>query len=138
MRRFLLFVLIFALVGILFWLTARRLGLLPAIGRLLPIGGNGPGAAAPLVVVARERCPGAPFILPADGEIGLFYNDPNGPYSTAAPHQGIDIFSNADPGVTPVYAAYDGTITREPDWRSTLIQRVPEDPLEPGRQIWYC
>ena len=93
-------------------------------------------ARAELVTVQREQCPGAPFVLPADGFIGLLYADPNGPYSAAAPHQGIDIFSNSDPGITPVYAAYDGYITREDDWRSTLIQRVPDDPLNPGNQIW--
>lgn len=89
-----------------------------------------------LLTVQRDACPGAPFILPADGFIGLLYGDPRGPYSAARPHQGIDIFSQGEPGVTPVYAAYDGYITREPDWRSTLIQRVPDDPLQPGRQIW--
>ena len=89
-----------------------------------------------LVTVQRDACPGAHFILPADGFIGLLYGDNRGPYSNSKPHQGIDIFSNSDPGVTPVYAAYDGYITREDDWRSTLIQRVPRDPLEPERQIW--
>lgn len=89
-----------------------------------------------LITVQREACPGAPFILPADGFIGLLYSDPRGPYTPANPHQGIDIFSPTDVGVTPVYAAYDGYITREPTWRSTLIQRVPDDPLHPGRQIW--
>jgi hypothetical protein len=93
---------------------------------------------AALVTAQREACPGAPFILPTDGFIGLLFADPNGPYSPAAPHQGIDIFSNAPAGVTPVYAAYDGYITREENWRSALIQRVPNDPLQPGRQIWYC
>lgn len=89
-----------------------------------------------LIVTQRERCPGAPFILPADGFIGLLYGDPRGPYSSDRPHQGIDIFSDSDPGVTPVYAAYDGYITREASWKSTLIQRVPQDPLQPDRQIW--
>ncbi len=89
-----------------------------------------------LVTVQRDACPGAHFILPADGFIGLLYGDNRGPYSNSKSHQGIDIFSNSDPGVTPVYAAYDGYITREDDWRSTLIQRVPRDPLEPERQIW--
>lgn len=89
-----------------------------------------------LIVTQRERCPGAPFILPSDGFIGLLYGDPRGPYSTDRPHQGIDIFSDADPGVTPVYAAYDGFITREAGWKSTLIQRVPQDPLQPDRQVW--
>lgn len=89
-----------------------------------------------LVVRERDPCPGAPFILPADGFIGLLYGDTRGPYSTDRPHQGIDIFSDTDPGVTPVYAAYDGYVSREPNWRSTLIQRVPSDPLQPDRQIW--
>ena len=41
-----------------------------------------------------------------------------------------------DPGITPVYAAYDGYLTRESGWKSTVIIRVPSDPLEPDRQIW--
>jgi murein DD-endopeptidase MepM/ murein hydrolase activator NlpD len=89
-----------------------------------------------LIIAQREACPGAPFILPADGFIGLLYGDPRGPYSRSAPHQGIDIFSDSEPGVTPVYAAYDGYVTREPDWRSTVIMRIPDDPLNPGTQVW--
>ena len=91
---------------------------------------------ASLITSARDACPEAPFVLPADGFIGLFYGDPRGPYSRSNPHQGIDIFSPAGPGLTPVYAASDGYITRESDWRSSLIQRVPDDPLNPGQQIW--
>jgi len=81
-------------------------------------------------------CPGAPFILPADGWIGLLYGDPRSPYTQAHRHQGIDIFSPGPAGVTPVLAAYDGYVTRQPEWKSALIMRVPEDPLQPGRQIW--
>jgi murein DD-endopeptidase MepM/ murein hydrolase activator NlpD len=95
-----------------------------------------PAARAELVTVQRDRCETAPFILPSDGYIGLLYADPRGPYSTSRPHQGIDIFSPDEPGVTPVYAAYDGYVTREDTWTSTLIQRVPDDPLNPGQQIW--
>jgi hypothetical protein len=93
---------------------------------------------AALVTVQREACPGAPFILPADGFIGLLYGDARGPYSRANPHQGLDIFSpdRSAPGLVPVYAAFDGHVTREPDWTSSLIQRVPRDPLNPERQIW--
>jgi hypothetical protein len=89
-----------------------------------------------LITVQREACPGAPFILPSDGFIGLLYEDPRGPYSSRNPHQGIDIFSNTDPGINPVYAAYDGFVTREKEWKSSLIIRVPDDPLNPGEQIW--
>jgi len=93
-------------------------------------------ARAELVTVQRDACPGAPFILPTDGFIGLLFADTRSPYSTQSPHQGIDIFSNAGPGAMPVYAAYDGYVSREEDWRSALIQRIPDDPLRPGRQIW--
>jgi murein DD-endopeptidase MepM/ murein hydrolase activator NlpD len=91
-----------------------------------------------LIVTQREACPGAPFILPADGFIGLLYASAGGPYTPANPHQGIDIFSpdRETPGQIPVHAAYDGYITREYSWRSSLIQRLPDDPLQPGRQIW--
>jgi len=33
-------------------------------------------------------------------------------------------------------AAYDGYLTRLADWKSTVILRIPSDPLHPGRQIW--
>lgn len=89
-----------------------------------------------LVTVQRDMCPEAFFILPTDGFIGLLYGDTRPPYSAVSPHQGIDIFSNSDPGQTPVYAAYDGFISREDNWRSALIQRIPDDPVNPGRQIW--
>lgn len=93
-------------------------------------------ARAGLITAQRDACPGAPFILPTDGFIGLLYGDPRGPYSAASPHQGIDVFSDSAPGVTPVYAAYDGYVSRDDWWRSALIQRVPQDPLQPDRQIW--
>ena len=140
MRRLLLVtgLLIVALIAIFLWWR---------VGGYL--GGNDPLAArfarwasgdaaerAALVTVQRDACSGAPFILPSDGFVGLLYGDPRGPYSAAAPHQGIDIFSPGKAGVTPVYAAYDGTISREAGWRSALIQRVADDPLQPGRTIW--
>jgi len=51
-------------------------------------------------------------------------------------HQGIDIFAGTDVDVTPVIAAYPGYLTRLPEWKSSVIVRVPDDPLNPGRQIW--
>ena len=93
-------------------------------------------ARADLITVQREACGDAPFILPADGFIGLLYADPRGPYSLLKPHQGIDIFSEGEVGKTAVYAAYDGYVTRESNWISSLILRVPEDPLAPDEQIW--
>lgn len=89
-----------------------------------------------VLVTERTACSGAPFVLPAEGYIGLLYGDPRGPYAETRRHQGIDIFSPGEPGVTPVYAAYDGYISRLEEWTSALIQRIPSDPLYPDRQIW--
>jgi len=91
---------------------------------------------AELVTQEIAPCPGAPFLLPTYGYIGLLYGDPRGPYSERAPHQGIDIFSPGQPGEVPVVAAYDGYISRLEGWKSAVIQRIPDDPLYPGRQIW--
>ncbi len=107
------------------------------LNRQFVIWGSGSQVAREqLMTVQRERCADAPFILPADGFIGLLYGDPRGPYNRIRRHQGIDIFVDVEPGVQPVYAAYDGYITRQHDWVSTLIQRVPVDPLNPERTIW--
>ncbi len=88
------------------------------------------------LIAERDPCAKAPFILPAEGYIGLFWNDPRSPYSQSRRHQGIDIFINEQPGTQPVYAVADGFIYREADWVSTVIQRIPSDPLQPGQQIW--
>lgn len=80
-----------------------------------------------------QRCGTAPFAFPTGGVIlGLWDQS----YRFGHHHAGIDIFSGTEPGVTPVYAAYPGYLTRLPDWRSTVIIRIPSDPLNPGRQIW--
>lgn len=84
-------------------------------------------------VSALERCESAPFIFPTDGFIGYLWDDS---FRPGHRHQGLDIFSGTDIGITPVYAAYDGYLTRLDDWKSTVIIRIPEDPLEPSRQIW--
>jgi hypothetical protein len=80
-----------------------------------------------------ERCGDAPFIYPTDGLIGFLWGDS---FRPGHEHQGLDIFGGTDVGLTPVVAAYDGYLTRLPDWKSSVIMRVPNDPLQPGRQIW--
>jgi murein DD-endopeptidase MepM/ murein hydrolase activator NlpD len=92
--------------------------------------------ARPQLTTHRGKsCPGAPFILPSEGLIGLLWNDPAGPYTFLNPHTGIDIFGDGQPGTVPVYAAYRGYLTRLRDWFSTVaIQH--DDPLQPGRTIW--
>ncbi len=84
-------------------------------------------------VEALSRCGEAPFVLPTSGMIGFIWGDS---FRPGHHHAGIDIFAGTEPGVTPVYAAYDGYLTRLADWKSSLIIRIPEDPLQPERQIW--
>lgn len=92
-----------------------------------------PEQYASLTIRAGTRCGTAPFQMPTDGLIGYLWGDSFRPGHT---HQGIDIFGGSDVGLTPVRAAYDGYLTRLEDWKSTVIIRVPSDPLQPGRQIW--
>jgi hypothetical protein len=92
-----------------------------------------PAAYSHLVIKAGTRCGNAPFIFPSTGMAGYLWNDS---FQRGHQHQGIDIFAGTDVGVTQVVAAYPGYLTRLPDWKSSVIVRVPEDPLEPGRQIW--
>ena len=88
-----------------------------------------------LTTTQREPCPGAPFLLPSDGLIGLLWRDSAAPYHILRRHTGIDIFGDGQPGAVPVYAAYDGYLTRLPEWKATVIIRH-DDPLQPGRTIW--
>lgn len=85
------------------------------------------------MIKAKERCPDAPFILPTNGFVGYLWDDS---FQIGHRHQGIDIFGAEAVGETPVYAAYDGFLTRLPNWKSSLIMRIPNDPLQPNRQIW--
>lgn len=94
-----------------------------------------PQRRAALSNAALMRCEGAPFVLPSAGLIGLMYGDTAAPYTVIRRHTGIDIFGDGAPGTVPIYAAYDGWLTRLPEWRSTLIIRH-DDPLQPGRTIW--
>lgn len=82
---------------------------------------------------AGERCGEAPFLMPTNGYIGFLWGDS---FRPGHRHQGLDIFGGEEAGVTPVVAAYSGYLTRLPEWKSTVIIRIPSDPLFPGRQIW--
>jgi peptidoglycan LD-endopeptidase LytH len=85
------------------------------------------------VAQSLTQCPEAPFVIPTDGWIGVLYGDS---ILGTRNHSGLDIFGLEGNGVTPVYAAYDGYLTRLPEWTSAVIIRHPQDPLNPGRQIW--
>lgn len=83
---------------------------------------------------SKTRCAGStPFLFPTDGYIGYLWDDS---FRPGHRHQGIDIFTNGESGETPIYAAYDGYLTRLPGWKSSVIIRIPEDPLSPQQQIW--
>ncbi len=84
-------------------------------------------------VTAGTRCGEAPFLFPTTGMVGFLWDDS---FRIGHHHQGIDIFAGTEAGVTPIIAAYDGYLTRLADWKSSIILRVPNDPLQPGRQIW--
>ena len=92
-------------------------------------------ASRPALSTPREQCPGAPFLLPSAGLIGLLWQDTAAPYNALRRHSGIDIFGDGIPGTVPVYAAYEGWLTRLPDWIASVIIRH-DDPLQPGRTIW--
>jgi murein DD-endopeptidase MepM/ murein hydrolase activator NlpD len=93
-----------------------------------------PQAHAEWTLHAGRRCRAdAPFVFPTDGFVGYLWDDV---FSGGHHHQGIDIFSGQGLGVTPVVAASPGYITRLAGWKSALIERIPSDPLQPGRQIW--
>jgi hypothetical protein len=92
-----------------------------------------PGGHPEWGLMAGSRCGEAPFLFPTDGMVGFLWDDS---FRPGHRHQGIDIFGGQDVGLTPVVAAYPGFLTRLPDWKSSVIVRVPSDPLQPGRQIW--
>ncbi|MFU8826788.1 MAG: M23 family metallopeptidase [Brevefilum sp.] len=92
-----------------------------------------PGEYQDWVIPALTRCGDAPFIMPTTGMIGFLWGDS---FRPGHHHQGVDIFSGAAVGETPIYAAYGGYLSRLPDWKSTVIIRIPADPLQTERQIW--
>ena len=86
------------------------------------------------LVDAKTRCDDtSPFLFPTEGYIGYLWDDS---FRPGHRHQGIDIFSKEGSGITPIFSAYAGYLTRLTDWKSTLIIRIPDDPLHPGLQIW--
>jgi len=84
-------------------------------------------------LLVGSQCESAPFLFPTDGFVGFLWGDSFGIRHT---HQGIDIFAGTDVNITKVISAYPGYLTRLPDWKSSVIVRIPSDPLNPGQQIW--
>ena len=94
---------------------------------------NNPESFSDYILQPGQRCGDAPFAFPTTGVVFGMWDQS---YRPGHRHSGLDIFPGTEPGETPVYAAYDGYLTRQADWISTVIIRIPEDPLTPGRQIW--
>lgn len=92
-----------------------------------------PGTHAGWAVQPGQRCQASAFQQPTYGFIGYRWGDS---FRIGHQHQGLDIFGGTVPGKTPVYAAHDGYLTRLADWKSAVIIRIPNDPLNPARQIW--
>jgi hypothetical protein len=94
---------------------------------------SNPGAHQDWSNKVGSRCRNAPFIFPSEGLIGFLWGDS---FRLDQQHQGIDVFGGTSLDKTPVVSAYDGYLTRQSDWKSSVIIRIPSDPLQPGRQIW--
>ncbi len=92
-----------------------------------------PASQPDLAIAAGSRCGTAPFVFPTTGVAAFLWDDS---FQIGHRHQGVDIFAGTEIDVTPVIAVYPGFLTRLADWKSSVILRVPSDPLQPGRQIW--
>jgi hypothetical protein len=93
-----------------------------------------PSSRPELMMAANTKCNDeTPFIFPTDGLIGFIWDDS---FRPGHRHSGLDIFAGTEVGATPIVATYSGYLTRQTDWVSTVIIRVPNDPLQPSRQIW--
>ena len=133
-RRLLLaaVIVIGAVVGVATYATRS---LRPALGRTAHLREwlASPQAHPEWALQAGTRCGSAPFVMPTNGFVAYLWDDL---FSGGHRHQGVDIFGGRGADRTPVVAAYPGYLTRLPGWKSAVIERIPSDPLEPGRQIW--
>ena len=135
MKRRWLIVIIFLIIGALIGIyVLYRTFFIPnhRLRKVIEFISN-PDKQAESVLPALLRCGDAPFVLPSSGMIGFLWGDS---FRPGHRHQRIDIFSGTEVGITPVYAAFDGYLTREADWKSTLIIRIPSNPINPNQQIW--
>jgi peptidoglycan LD-endopeptidase LytH len=137
--RFLIWVIIIAIIiaGLIFWLSppawaGSRVDSHPRDINVIEWIQN-PDNHPDWAVQAGQRCQKAPFAMPTSGFIGYLWDDT---FQPGHRHQGLDIFGGRQVGETAVYAAADGYLSRLPGWKSSLIIRIPSDPLQPGRQIW--
>jgi peptidoglycan LD-endopeptidase LytH len=137
LKRFLLISLAVLVIALLGWVVYRTV--VPTVSRVADRHTKvlkwlrQPGEHPEWAIQAGEKCGDAPFQMPTSGFIGYLWDDS---FRLGHRHQGLDIFGGGDVNVTPVYTVYPGYLTRLPEWKSTVIIRIPDDPLVPGRQIW--
>lgn len=131
-RKLILILIVGALAGSAFYVY-RNLRSSGQRGQVVWAFLTNPASQPGLLMRAGMRCGEAPFTFPTDGLIGFIWEDS---FRPGHRHSGIDIFAGTGVGVTPIYAAYSGYLTRQIDWKSSVIIRIPSDPLNPGRQIW--
>lgn len=133
-RILLILIVLIAIAGLAagYWVYRGRRG---NAGRMVQVLAwmRNPDAHRNWALSAGERCGQAPFLIPTDGLAGFLWGDS---FRLGHRHQGVDIFGGGELNETQVVAAYSGYLTRLPDWKSSVIIRIPEDPLQPGRQIW--
>jgi len=120
------------LLGVAYYFLRPLIATYPRVQRLHTYLED-PAAHPDWQIKAEERCGTAPFMLPTNGYLGFGYGDS---WRPGQRHQGLDIFGPTGLNTTPILAAYSGFLTRLPDWKSTVIIRIPRDPLNPARQIW--
>lgn len=135
-RRFVAFMVLAVVVVVVYFALVTR-DFRTRVGRIRPFMDN-PAAYPDWHIIGGERCGDAPMLMPSTGYIGVGWNDGFAPLYQ---HTGYDIFSpdGAD-NVTPIYAVFDGYLTRENHWRSAVIIRHPDFAALPeivgDEQIW--
>jgi murein DD-endopeptidase MepM/ murein hydrolase activator NlpD len=86
--------------------------------------------------IPAQACPGAPWMLPTTGVLGVLWGDTRvPPYGPEHRHTGLDIFGRGRENTVPVYAVADGWLTRLPGWKSAVAIRH-DDPLRAGETVW--
>ncbi|MGB1251372.1 MAG: M23 family metallopeptidase [Candidatus Promineifilaceae bacterium] len=109
--------------GLILYITFGSRGFRSRVGRIGTFMDN-PTAYGDWQLIGGERCGDAPMLMPSDGFIGVGWNDGLPPLYQ---HTGYDIFGpDGEDNITPIYAVYDGYLTRESNWRSAVIIRHPD------------
>jgi hypothetical protein len=78
------------------------------------------------VVEAVAQCPGAPWRLPTQADLGLQWEKEG---------LKLDLYGKMPEGADPVYAVADGLLSHPKDTPGMLMIQH-DDPLNPGRKVW--